>query len=158
MIDARPCWNAAYPRPVAQRWGNGNLAVVHYKERLAQLVRPGQRILHAGCGWDRVGVTAPYRAQCEIVGVDRDPRVAGRFHSAFHLGDLADLPFAEQSFDLIVSEYVVEHLEEPAQVFQEFGRVLKPGGRALLLTPNLWSYKAIGAALTPDWFHRLMGR
>jgi ubiquinone/menaquinone biosynthesis C-methylase UbiE len=157
-MSARPGWTARYPPSVAQRWGNGNLAVIHYKERLAQLIRPGQRVLHAGCGWDRVQVTEPYRSQCEIVGIDRDARVAGKFHSAFHVGDLADLPFADQSFDLVVSEYVVEHLEDPARVFREFRRVLKPKGTALILTPNFWSYKAIGAALTPHWFHRLMGR
>jgi ubiquinone/menaquinone biosynthesis C-methylase UbiE len=157
-MTTRPGWTASYPRSVAQRWGNGNLAVLHYKARLAELVQPGQRILHAGCGWDRVQVTEPYRNQCEIVGIDRDPRVAGRFHSAFQVGDLAQLPFADQSFDLIVSEYVVEHLDDPARVFREFHRVLKPEGRALLLTPNLWSYKAVGAALTPHWFHRWMGR
>jgi ubiquinone/menaquinone biosynthesis C-methylase UbiE len=47
------------------------------------------------------------------------------------------LPFAAQSFDLIVCLWVLEHLESPEVVLREVRRVLRPGGHFVFLTPNL---------------------
>jgi len=145
-------------RVMAQRWDHGGGATRRYKERLARLVKPGMRILHAGCGWDKKNVSRPYIDTCKVVGVDLDNRVASMFHSEFHLGSLTAMPFESSSFDLIFCEYVVEHLEDPQGAFREMQRVLKPGGRMLLLTPNLYSYKTLAAAFTPQQFHIWMGR
>lgn len=46
------------------------------------------------------------------------------------------LPFADESFDYAVLQEVIEHLESHAHVVREFNRVLKPGGRWVLTTPN----------------------
>jgi ubiquinone/menaquinone biosynthesis C-methylase UbiE len=139
-------------------WKKGESATERYKARLAELVRPRMRILHAGCGWDRLDVSRPYRESCEVIGVDLDPRVAPMFHSEFHLGSLSSMPLDSSSFDMIFCEYVVEHLDDPPAALREMRRVLKPGGRILVLTPNLLSYKALAAALTPQRFHIWMGR
>lgn len=52
------------------------------------------------------------------------------------------LPFPEGSFDVIWCSEVIEHLANPAFTLSEFRRVLKPGGRAVLTTPNstFWLY------------------
>jgi SAM-dependent methyltransferase len=47
------------------------------------------------------------------------------------------LPFAGESFDLVVCVWVLEHLREPLKVFSEVRRVLRPGGHFVFLTPNL---------------------
>jgi len=47
------------------------------------------------------------------------------------------LPFAGESFDLVVSVWVLEHLRDPETVFREVRRVLRPRGHFLFLTPNL---------------------
>lgn len=149
---------SARSRVMTERWSGGGEATKRYKERLATLVQPGMRILHAGCGWDKKEVSRPYTETCKVVGVDLDPRVASMFHSEFHLGSLTDMPFGPESFDLIFCEYVVEHLDDPKAAFREMQRVLKPGGRVLLLTPNLYSYKVLAAACTPHQFHIWMGQ
>jgi len=145
-------------RVMREYWGQGGEATHRYKARVAELVQPGMRLLHAGCGWDKLDVSRPYTSTCRVVGVDLDPRVASMFHSEFQLGSLSAMPFEAGTFDLILCEYVVEHLDDPKAAFAEMHRVLRPGGCILILTPNLYSYKAAGAALTPQPFHIWMGR
>ena len=50
------------------------------------------------------------------------------------------LPFADQTFDLIYSSYVLEHVRDPEKVLTEAVRVLKPGGMAVFELPNHLSY------------------
>lgn len=53
------------------------------------------------------------------------------------------LPFQKNSFDLIWSSELIEHLENPKESIKEFKRVLKPNGKIILTTPNsdFWLYK-----------------
>ena len=63
--------------------------------------------------------------------------------AAFALGvgaTLDHLPFRSQSIDLITLNNVAEHLERPGEVLAEFARVLAPGGRVIIHTPNVSSY------------------
>jgi ubiquinone/menaquinone biosynthesis C-methylase UbiE len=133
-------------------------ATLVYAETLADLIQPGMTLLHAGCGWDKHDISRRYIYTCHVIGIDLDPRVQPMFHSEFHLASITEMPFADATFDVIFSEYVFEHLEDPGAAFTEMQRVLKPGGRLVILTPNLYSYKGLAAWLTPQVFHILMGR
>ena len=93
-----------------------------------------------------------------VIGVDLDPRVETLFHSEFHLASLETLPFPANTFDVIISEYVFEHLTNPEGVLAELKRVLKASGTILVLTPNYYSYKTFFARVTPQRFHVMMGR
>src|SRR5687768_18261932 len=110
-------------RIMAESWANGRNATEAYKTRLSEFVRPGMRILHAGCGWDRNAVTSQFKDHCKVVGVDLDPRVQSMFHSEFHLASLEAVPFPAEFFDLVVCEYVFEHLADPDGVLREMTRV-----------------------------------
>jgi SAM-dependent methyltransferase len=64
-------------------------------------------------------------------------------HRSIRLGvgaTLEDLPFRNASIDLITLNNVAEHLERPCGVLTEFARVLAPGGRVIIHTPNVASY------------------
>lgn len=52
------------------------------------------------------------------------------------IGSGEKLPFNQHHFDLVLSLWVFEHVEKPAQVFQEIFRVLKPGGFFAFVTPH----------------------
>lgn len=54
------------------------------------------------------------------------------------LGNLRDLPFADNCFDAAVCIQTLEHVNEPMRVINEIGRVLKPGGRLFLSAPMSW--------------------
>lgn len=63
------------------------------------------------------------------------------------------LPFDDNFFDLIVSDYVFEHVEDPAKVASELRRVLKPGGWVLARTPNKWGYVKFFSSIVPNRLH-----
>lgn len=50
-----------------------------------------------------------------------------------------DLPFADDSFNVVIIKHIVEHLPDPARAIREIGRVTEPGGILILATPNLSS-------------------
>lgn len=50
-----------------------------------------------------------------------------------------DLPFKDDSFNVIIIKHIVEHLPDPPRAIREIGRVLAPGGILILATPNLSS-------------------
>lgn len=52
------------------------------------------------------------------------------------VGDVRDLPFADDSFDAIYSMGTIEHFDETEKAVREMARVLKPGGRAIVGVPN----------------------
>jgi 2-polyprenyl-3-methyl-5-hydroxy-6-metoxy-1,4-benzoquinol methylase len=72
--------------------------------------------------------------------------------------NLTALPFASETFDLIICKHVLEHLEEPESAFRELARVLRPRGRLLVLTPNRFHYVPLLASLLPHHLHRLVAR
>lgn len=67
--------------------------------------------------------------------------------------DLANIPLPDSSVDVIMSRSVFEHLVDPEAVYQEMHRLLRPGGRLIFLTANLWDYATIIAKLVPNRFH-----
>lgn len=52
------------------------------------------------------------------------------------------LPFENNSFDYVVLAEVIEHLRNPYQVMQELSRILRPGGKMILSTPNILNLKS----------------
>lgn len=102
-------------------------------------------VLDAGCG-SGYGAELLAVVARNVVGVDYDPEAIAanrakytyRTNLTFSLADVADLSFPDESFDLIVSFEVYEHLEVPQseQFLDHLHRVCRTGGCVLLSTPN----------------------
>ena len=79
----------------------------------------------------------------------RDPRVTFRRHDVIH-----PLPFPDGHFDHVFSLEGIEHFENPWTFVRELCRVLKPGGRLLITTPNTFSVDARLKYLLSGYFPR----
>lgn len=98
-----------------------------------------------------------------VCGVDPDPRVERNpYLDEGKKGVGEQIPYTDNSFDVVFADNVLEHLSEPKRVFDEILRVLKPGGVFLAKTSNKFHYVLLIARCTPlafhKWVNRLRGR
>jgi ubiquinone/menaquinone biosynthesis C-methylase UbiE len=128
-----------------------------YIDLIKKHLRPGQRLLDAGCG-RYLNFCKEFSGSARVVGIDLEPTLETNNQSEpFGVrGDLSHLPFPSNYFDIVISRYVIEHLEDPSLVFREFSRVLRSGGKVVILTPNKYDYVSVVAALTPYRVHRFL--
>jgi SAM-dependent methyltransferase len=98
----------------------------------APLLPPG-RVLDLGCG---VGHSFRELAPRETVGVDLEPSALAGQERETRVADMRQLPLADGSFASVLSVHSLEHVPDPERVLAEVVRVLDPGGRAVLVTPN----------------------
>jgi SAM-dependent methyltransferase len=100
--------------------------------------RPG-RLLEIGCGGGRF-LNRMRKSGWEVEGIDFDPkaadRVAARYGIRVACGALADQQYTADSFDAVAMSQVIEHVYDPQALLQECRRVLAPGGRLVVTTPN----------------------
>jgi SAM-dependent methyltransferase len=97
---------------------------------------PYRTLAPAGCRWVRLDVSAAAR-----------PDLVGRGEA---------LPFADASFDRVLSTQILGLVDDPLAVGREVARVLRPGGMALVSAPAAWPYDA--AAVEHRWGSREIGR
>jgi ubiquinone/menaquinone biosynthesis C-methylase UbiE len=121
------------------------------------------RVLDLGCG--RGGVVELLWRDVELAaGLDPDVPSLSE-HRALGMptvrGVGEHIPFAAESFDLVVCVWVLEHLKDPAQALREVRRVLRSGGHFVFVTPNMRNpmmlANRIGKAL-PSLQRRLVPR
>jgi demethylmenaquinone methyltransferase/2-methoxy-6-polyprenyl-1,4-benzoquinol methylase len=116
-----------------------------WKRRLVALARPAPstRILDVATGTGDLA-WALARESRRVVGLDVTRRMiqlaaqkrTGPARPVFLVGDMAALPFAARSFDVVTTGYGLRNVSDLAAAIDEMLRVLKPGGQALSLDFN----------------------
>jgi len=127
-----------------------------FRDNIISCLKTDYSVLDYGAGRGNV-VQMNFRGTVSLVcGVDPDEGVLGNPY--LDEGKVLDLssgliPYPDGSFDVVFSDNVMEHVQDPEKVLLEIKRVLKPGGVFLAKTPNKWHYMPVIARLTPNWFH-----
>ena len=119
--------------PTSELWGEHRARYRFALERL----QAGQRVLDVACGAG-FGLAMLSRAAVSGIGVDYDCAPLAEISEPRTVvqADAARLPFADCSFDAVVTFETIEHVNDAAGLLGELRRVLKPGGPLILSTPN----------------------
>jgi SAM-dependent methyltransferase len=131
-----------------------------FRSFILQHIQSTDSILDLGAGRGKVQ-QMNFRGVVKFVaGADPDPAAQGNpFVDEFKLiSPTGDIPYPNDSFDLVFTNNVVEHVADPGQFFSEAYRVLKPNGWFLSKTPNKRHYVALIARSTPHYFHEYINR
>lgn len=118
---------------------------------------PGARILELGCGpgnlWAENLDRMPERWSVTLTDVSsgmvreaRD-RLGSDRRFAFRIVDAQEVPFEDQSFDAVVANHMLYHVQDRARAFSEISRVLKPGGHLYAATNGEDHLKEMGRML-----------
>jgi 2-polyprenyl-3-methyl-5-hydroxy-6-metoxy-1,4-benzoquinol methylase len=114
---------------------------------------PGGKVLEIGCGnGNLLNHLATLGWQVQGVEPDRKAaEIATHRNLPVMCGELSEHSFAPQSFDAIIMSHVIEHIGDPITLLKICRQLLKPGGRLIILTPNL---HALGHRwFGRDWLH-----
>ncbi|HEY3501848.1 MAG TPA: class I SAM-dependent methyltransferase [Actinocatenispora sp.] len=112
---------------------------------------PGVRLLDVGTGSGNVAAAACAR-EARVTAVDAEPDMVRVTATAVPLAGvgvaaLPELPFADDAFDAVTANFVLDHVGWPRRALAELGRVTRPGGR---LAVTVWAAPAgAGQALLP---------
>lgn len=132
--------------------------------RVRALLPPDGVVADVGCGrgahqddpiaWRREVRVLRGHAK-RVVGIDVDPAASENpFVDEFRvMGPEGRFPLEDASYDLVVSDFVLEHVRDPELFFAECQRVLRPGGHLALRTSNARGYVALAARLIPNRRH-----
>ncbi|HPS90826.1 MAG TPA: class I SAM-dependent methyltransferase [Methanothrix sp.] len=100
------------------------------------------RLLDVGCG-NGLFLDQMRRLGWEVVGVEPDEKAASvaveKLELEVFCGSLKDAKFPDGHFDAITMNHVIEHATDPLELLKECRRILRPGGKLVVVTPNIES-------------------
>jgi ubiquinone biosynthesis O-methyltransferase len=107
----------------------------------------GFRVLDVGCGdgdlalelWERGAQVTGIDASQEMIAAARVRAKHQKAAIAFEVAAAEHLPFASEQFDIVVAVTILCFVKDPAPVFREMARVLRPGGRLVIGELGRWS-------------------
>jgi 2-polyprenyl-3-methyl-5-hydroxy-6-metoxy-1,4-benzoquinol methylase len=118
--------------------GTSSTSIKNMVLRIVETQRLKGRILDFGAGTGELIGQMSDLTDIKMHGADILPRPAALSdHIEWYQGDLNyPLIWSTRPFDAVICSEVIEHLENPRSTFREINRLLKPGGKLVLTTPN----------------------
>jgi len=126
---------------------------------IKKIIKPDSKILDIGCGHAEF-LREILKKTPQTYGIDPDQKALDKNNTIKnkYCCTAEKMPFEDNTFDIIISAWVLEHLENPEKVFKEIHRVLKPGAKVIFLTPNAWNYNIWIIRMIPERFHDFFTR
>ncbi len=118
-------------------------------KHVTELIANEGMVLDVGCGSSRIIGALP-KGSVALDPLMRKLRYARKFSKSLVRGSGFELPFADNSFSCVLCSQVIEHVPKNSPILSELCRVLKPGGRLVLGTPDyanwewVWTEKLYG--------------
>lgn len=131
-----------------------------FRKAVLKNVNKSSVILDIGAGAGIVQEMNFSKEVKEVHGVDPDERVVNNPNLTHgYIGTAENMDyFADNTFDLVICDNVLEHISDCDAFLNEVKRVLKPGCIFMAKTPNYYHYMPIIASLTPDCFHEFYNK
>jgi ubiquinone/menaquinone biosynthesis C-methylase UbiE len=146
-------WLKNYPNFLQNFYHKTKTAHDDYDEELGPLINEKTVLLDAGCG--EKGIMNKYnkykRENRLAIGVDLSLEALRKNNSLDYLlkSTVEKLPFKDGTFDVVICQWVVEHIKEPKLVFEEFKRVLKESGHLIVVTNSIYNFIMFASAILP---------
>jgi ubiquinone/menaquinone biosynthesis C-methylase UbiE len=154
LDDSRPSflarlWSFLYASYLAVTWiPSAFLGLTKARRQIQKMflddLKPG-KLLDIGCG-NGIFLHRMHKLGWNVTGVDFDAKAieyAKVRYSAdmtFLSTDLSGAKFPDNYFDAIATNHVIEHVPDPVALLKEARRILKVGGRLVVVTPNIQSF------------------
>ena len=104
-----------------------------YKNKIKSYISDGVRIGHLGCGRDLNRVYEVING-AKVFGIDFNLESLKEYKTGERIrANLEKIPFRDEYFDLLISEFVFEHIENPENVINECKRILKRNGKIIFV-------------------------
>lgn len=111
-------------------------------------LKKGERVVDIGCGTGRHALSLANRPGLDVVGLDRSKEMLReavlkdrRGKVAWMLGDARQLPFKDMEFDGVYVVMVIQHMKNKRKCYSEMHRVLRTGGRCVIVTSSHERFK-----------------
>lgn len=130
--------------------------------RMKTILGSGRCVLDLGCGSGEALQSLAGEFE-ERIGLDASTRRLDEFGGGtcgwrFELADLnAAFPLEGESADAVIANQTIEHIVDPVHFVSEVYRVLRPGGRCVITTPNVRYLRQIGRLLVSGYGPRTAG-
>lgn len=154
-------WDKTWTRRPRPRLPSGLAIGTRNVQRVLQTrIRPGMNVLEIGCAPGKMLAWVSRALGARISGLDYSPR--GLETTRWLLSQMnieADLrqenvfetSFEPETFDVVYSNGVIEHFDDPRDIVFMHVRLLRPGGRAVILIPNYGGvYGRLQSAFDPE--------
>ncbi|MCH9736608.1 MAG: class I SAM-dependent methyltransferase [Actinomycetia bacterium] len=153
-----------FPESNIGGFSHADVGVALYSQ-IDAILRPTDRVLDfgAGRGMHILDDGIEYRRRlfdlqgkcAHVEGCDVDEAVLSNpfLDHALVIEAGSPLPYPDNSFDLVYSRFVFEHIEDPELVARELVRIVNPGGLIAAITPNRFGYIALAGAAVPNRLH-----
>lgn len=132
----QPALQRILPAPLRRYILHFETAIEDAVSAFAESLPRGASVLDAGAGEGKFAFRFSSQRYVSLdLGIGDE---AWNYTGLDVIGDLHLMPFRAASFDACINVVTLEHVREPGIVVAELARVLKPGGRLLLIAPHEW--------------------